>query len=224
MSVQVKDVRRFDQVRFRGPGSLKITQGDTESLTIHAPAYLVDDIESDVKDQVLHLGYVSPRVHPLQVHREIISYRLCMRDIRKVALTGSGRVLVPDLDNDAIKVEVSGSGQVVLENLTADRFEVSITGPGSVAIAGDVEEQIVRVSGAGSYSADRLVSDFADVRVSGAGEATVSVSDELLVAITGSGKVTYAGYPDVTKHISGSGKLIRKRRQKDNKRGEQHGN
>ena len=156
MSVEVREVHRFDRVRFRGPGSLKITQGDEESLRIHAPAYLIDDIVSEVDDKTLQLGYVSPKVHQLQVHREIISYQLCMKDVRRVTLAGSGRILIPDLDNDAIGINVTGSGQVVLENLTADRFEVSISGSGSVAVAGDVETQSVKTSGSGGYNAERL--------------------------------------------------------------------
>ena len=224
MSVQVRKVSRFDQVRFRGPGSLKITQGDVESLTVHAPEYLIGDIISEVKDNVLYLGYVSPRVHRLKVHREIISYQLSMKDFRHVTLTGSGKVLVPDLDNDVIGVSVTGSGQVSMENLTADRFKVSITGSGRVLVAGDVEMQSVNIRGSGRYRAERLVCDYADINVTGSGSADVSVSEDLHVAIRGSGNVSYAGNPEnVTRQISGSGKLTRRRRHQKREIGEDHG-
>lgn len=223
MTVELRDVARFDRVRFRGPGLLKITHDDQESLTVHAPAYLISDIASEVRNNTLNLGYVSPRVHRLAVHREIISYRLTMRDLRSLTLTGSGRIVVPDLDNDVIDVDVAGSGQVVMDNLTADRLDVIIRGSGSVMVAGDVEAQSLRLSGSGSYQAERLVSDFADVLVTGSGAAGVSVSDEFVVVINGSGTVTYSGYPEVIKQIRGSGKLVRRRRQpKQGKRGEEH--
>ncbi len=223
MTVELRDVARFDRVRFRGPGLLKISHDDTESLTVHAPAYLIGDIISEVRGNTLNLGYVSPRVHRLTVHREIISYRLTMRDLRGLTLTGSGRILVPDLDNDVIEVDVAGSGQVVMENLTADRLDVRLRGSGTLVVAGDVEAQSLKLSGSGQYQAERLVSDFADIIVSGSGAAGVAVSDELTVVIDGSGNVTYSGYPEVIKQIRGSGKLVRKRRQpKQGKRGEEH--
>ena len=222
MSVQVREVSRFDQVRFRGPGSLKIRQGDKDSLTIHAPAYLIDEIVSEVRETVLHLGYVSPKVHSLRVHQEIISYQLSMKDVRKIYVTGSGKVTVPDLDNDIVSVAVTGSGQLVMDNFTADRFYVDLAGSGSILVAGDVEVQSVNISAGGTYKAERLVSDFAEVMVSGSGSAAISVSDNLHVAISGSGNVSYAGYPELTKQITGSGKLTRSRPNKHQGIGEEY--
>ncbi|MCB1694092.1 MAG: DUF2807 domain-containing protein, partial [Pseudomonadales bacterium] len=81
-----------------------------------------------------------------------------------------------------------------------------------------------KVSGAGHYKADRLISDFAQVRLSGAGTADVSVSDDLDVVISGPGRVSYAGYPEIVKRITGSGKLVRRRRANRQPRsGEDHG-
>ena len=57
MPIEVRDVSRFDQVRFRGPGALKITQTNEESLTVHAPAYVIKHIISEVKDGVLYDTY-----------------------------------------------------------------------------------------------------------------------------------------------------------------------
>jgi hypothetical protein len=224
MSVEIRKVTRFDQVRFRGPGILKITQGDIEALTIHAPAYVMKHIQSEVKDSVLRLGYVPPKIISLKVHQEIISYDLCMKDVRKVTATGSGKVMIPDLDNDVVMVENIGSGLMVLEHLTADRLDVVISGSGTVKVAGDVEAQSSVMTGSGSYEAERLVSDFAHIKITGSGDASVSVSDDLNVVITGSGKISYGGYPDISKVISGSGKLMRRRRDKMKlNRGEEHG-
>ncbi|MFP6807373.1 MAG: DUF2807 domain-containing protein [Pseudomonadales bacterium] len=214
MSVEIREVSDFDQIRFRGPGICKIIQGDTESLNIHAPAYMMGEIESSVSDSVLHLGYVSPRVVSLRVQREIISYELYVKDISRMVVLGSGRIVVPDLDNDAVKVEINGSGQICLDNLTADKLVVEIKGSGRVKVAGDVEMQSLSISGSGRYEAQQLVSDFAQAKISGSGQADVSVSDDLSVIISGSGKISYGGYPDVSKVISGSGKVLRRRRDK----------
>lgn len=224
MSIEVRKVSRFDAVRFRGPGTLKITQTDRESLTVHAPAYVMDDIVSEVTDGVLNVGYRSPKVMRLRVLREVISYDLSMKDIRKIVVIGNGSVVVPDLDNDSVKLELNGSGKMNLEHLTADNLRTTIQGSGAVRIMGDVENQAVTINGSGRYDAEYLVSDFAQVTLNGSGDVGISVTDDLGVVINGSGRVTYSGFPDISKAISGSGSLTRRRRDKDRvNRGEDHG-
>ncbi|MBO6511973.1 MAG: DUF2807 domain-containing protein [Roseibium sp.] len=224
MSIEVRDVSRFDQVRFRGPGTLKISQAAEESLTIHAPGYVMGDVISDVRDGVLQVGYKSPKVTRLRVLREVISYDLHMKDIRKITVTGSGSVVVPDLDNDTVRIEINGSGKVNLDHVTADNLRTTIHGSGSVRVQGDVETQSVVVNGAGRYEAEYLVSDFAQLTLNGSGAMSVSVSEELNVVINGNGSILYGGFPDITRAISGSGTLSRRRRDKSRKnRGEENG-
>ncbi len=224
MSIEIRQISDFSQLQFRGPGICKITQGDAESLSIHAPEYMMRHIESVVQDSVLHLGYVSPRVVSLGVNKEVVSYKLCIKDLHQLQLRGSGRIIAPDLDNDSMAVELAGSGQILLNNLTADSLVVRINGSGRVQVAGDVETQSLIVSGSGRYDAEQLVSDYAQIKIAGSGSADVSVSDDMNVVISGSGKISYGGYPDVSKIISGSGKLVRRRREKQPiNRGEEHG-
>ena len=224
MSIELRSVSRFDRVRFIGPGTCKISQTDTEGLTVHAPAYVMQDVVSEVTEGVLTLGYRSPKITRLRVLREVISYDLSMKDIRKITVTGTGSVIVPDLDNDVIRIEINGSGKVNLEHLTADNLRTTIRGSGSVRIGGDVETQSVLLTGSGSYDAGHLVSDFAQLTLNGSGGIAVSVTDDLNVIINGSGVVTYSGFPDISKSISGSGSLVRRRGQKQKlNRGEDHG-
>ena len=224
MPIEVRDVSRFDQVRFRGPGTLKITQTNEESLTVHAPAYVIKHIISEVKDGVLYVGYKSPKVTPLRVLKEVISFDLRVKDIREISVTGSGAVIVPDLDNDTVCVEINGTGKVNLGHLTADNFRATIQGAGHIRAQGDVETQAIVVNGSGKVMSDHLVSDFARVILNGSGKVSMSVSDELNVVINGSGEVSYGGFPDITKAITGSGALTRRRRVKDRSTaGEDHG-
>ncbi|MBT3834608.1 MAG: hypothetical protein HOB98_03275 [Gammaproteobacteria bacterium] len=224
MPIEVRDVLRFDQVRFRGPGALKITQTNEESLRVHAPAYVIKHIISEVKDGVLYVGYKSPKVTPLRVLKEVISFDVGMKDIREISVTGSGAVIVPDLDNDTVRVEINGSGKVNLGHLTADNFRATIQGAGHIRVQGDVETQSIVVNGTGRVMSDHLVSDFAHVILNGSGKVSMTVSDELNVVINGSGEVSYGGFPDITKAITGSGALTRRRRVKDRSTaGEDHG-
>jgi len=207
------ELEPFSRVRFRGPGMLKVVQGDTEQLTIDAPAYVMDAVEVSAVERELRLGYQHPEVIRLAVHRESIAFTLTVRELEYLCCKGVGaNVLVPDLDTDRAGIRLAGQGHIMLEHLTADKLEVRIDGAGLVDVAGDVEQQSLDISGAGHYRASSLVSDFASIRVSGAGKADVSVSTELEVNILGAGQVTYEGYPEIYRTISGLGYLKRRRR------------
>lgn len=212
MTIEIREVDGFVFVELRGPGTLKITQGNSESLVVHAPEYMLGDIESSVRNERLMLGYRSPKVVTLKSRQEIISYHLTMTEIRGICHHGSGKIVAPDIDADHFSVLVTGSGLVAVAELTADVLESKITGAGRVIVAGDVESQYLNLSGSGSYVTRNLVSDFGSLRISGSGDANVSVSDQLDVVITGSGKVSYSGHPEIRKQIYGSGKISRIRR------------
>ena len=209
MATEERNIKGVDEVRFIGPGDLHVAQGDHELLTVHAPGYLIDHIQSEVVDGCLHLGYRNRAVPLLQAQRETFRFTLQLRDFHGITVCGSGEVTAPDLDNDYLRVTIDGSGNVRLSNLTADRLETVITGCGSVFVAGDVEEQDLTVAGSGAYDSTGLIGDFGRVKLTGSGRANVAVSDGLDVLITGSGVVNYAGSPTVTKQIYGSGKLGR---------------
>ena len=213
MPIEIRDVSRFDQIRFRGPGALKITQTNEESLTVDAPSYVMQHIISEVKDGVLSLGYKSPKVAPMVVFKEPISFHLSMNELLEIVVTGQGTVLVPDLDSDALRVQINGKGNVSLEHLTADNFKAIVHGAGWIWAEGDVEKQSIVVNGSGNIMMDRLISDFAHVSLNGPGNVAVLATDELNVHINGEGEVTYGGFPCITQTIKGRGALNRRRRQ-----------
>ena len=211
MTIEVREVSGFSKVRLRGPGILKVTQSDHESLTIQAPRYGISQLQSIVVDEELLLGYVSIGPASLQLYREVITYDLHVKDLCQLCLTGVGRAVLPDMDSDVLVLQVKGAGEIRVDHLTADRLEVLIDGRGRVSVSGDVEAQSVVVRDAGDYQAETMISDFASLNVTGPGRAAISVNDRLRVAITGHGTVSYAGFPEIVKLISGSGRLQRHR-------------
>ena len=163
MAIKVLQLDAFDRVRFRGPGVLKVVQTDgPQKLTVHAPAYVMEDIQAEVKDGQLRLGGVSPKIVNLKIRREIISYELKVSDIRELVHSGFGSVSLPDFDVDSLKLKLTGLGRIHAEHLTADDLEVVISGAGKVQVGGDVEMQRLIISGAGTYDAVRLISDIAE--------------------------------------------------------------
>jgi hypothetical protein len=209
VTIEVRQVSGFDRVRLQGPGILKIRQSNKASLTVHAPRYAIKGLQSRVVSGELLLGLLSTPVVSLQLHREVISYDLQVKDLSRLQLTGVARAIVPDLDTDSLTLVVGGSARIRVEKLTADHLDVRINNRGQVSVSGDVEAQSVRVSSQGDYQAGQLISDFAELSVADQGQAIITVNEALNVAIAGNGSVTYVGYPDVQQVISGPGRLQR---------------
>ena len=143
-------------------------------------------LTSEVEDSVLRLGR-KPRT--TVTTRYLIRYRVTLKDLTSLQLSGSGGVSAEGLQVNALRVEISGSG--------------------TMNLAGSADEERIAMSGSGRYDAAGLSSRSVEVDISGSGTAAVAVSEQLRVDISGSGTVTYSGDPRIDQSVSGSGRLIK---------------
>ncbi len=215
----------FDQVSFRGPGTLRIVQGETETLHIEAPDDVLSRVSVACGDGELRLGYRSASIVSLRAHHVSVACTLEVRELKSLNCQGvNARIELIDLDTDQFALCLTGQGSIVVQRLTADTVDTQINGAGSVRIEGDVEQQHLSINGAGKYAAGKLVSDFAAIRINGAGMADVSVSAALDVLIRGAGQVSYAGYPELRREIAGAGRVWQRRpERRRSATGEDHG-
>jgi hypothetical protein len=180
-------VSGFSAVDLSGTGQVTIRRAGTESLTIQAEDNILPLLTSDVRNGTLELGHKRMRsIRPT----EPIMYRITVKDLDAVAVSGSGSMSVTGLATRRLKVDLSGSGEITA--------------------AGSADSQKIDVSGSGKYRAGGLPSTAVDADISGSGEVDVRVSDTLHASISGSGTLTYTGDPRVSQDVSGSGKVIKR--------------
>ena len=199
-----RNVGGFSEVALRGSGELMISQGNTESLTVEADDNILPRIATVVEGNKLSIGMergisVSPS--------KTIRYTLMVRDLSNVELSGSGTIRAGNVRSGEFQVRLSGSGEIRIDGLSASSLRSQISGSGNIEIRGKVDQQEVRISGSGDYSASELQSESTSVTTSGSGDAKVWAEKELSVRISGSGDVDYHGNPSVNKHVSGSGNV-----------------
>lgn len=199
-----RDVRDFQEVELQGIGTLRITQGDTESLSIEAEPRLLRRIETTVKNGRLT---IRPS-RPIRTREEIV-YNLTLRQLTALDVSGAGRAEAAQITSDRIHLGLSGAGTILLGALTATTLDVAVSGNGVCTLAGMVDSQTVVLGGASRYEAADLASTVASVVVQGAAKATVRVSGTLNVQISGAGQVDYIGDPVVTQQIAGVGRLTK---------------
>jgi len=202
VKTESRDVHAFDRVALSGVGTLTITQGSTEALTIQAEDNLLPRLRSDVEGGTLRLG-ARTSIQPTKP----IRYDLTLKQLSDLEVSGAGTAEAPEVRSDQLALRVSGVGSVHVGRVTANALTVDISGSGEVTASGEVPHQTVTISGTGDYEGANLASQQATVTVSGAGSCAVRVSDHLSARVNGVGDVTYTGSPTVDQRVSGAGHI-----------------
>jgi hypothetical protein len=181
-------------------GDLTITEGEP-SLTIHAPAGILDRLTSDVSNGVLVLGRRAGFV-PFGFGE--IRYELTVESLESIEIKGSGDV-DSTISGDELAIIIQGSGDVTVTGVDADEVDLRIEGAGDIELSGDADSIAVEIDGSGDIDTDSLEVRDAVVSISGSGEVDLHVTDTLDVEISGSGTVNHRGGATVESDISGSG-------------------
>jgi hypothetical protein len=203
---ETREVSNFDRVELKSIGELVITQGESESLTVEAESNIARRVNTDVWGGTLTIEFTSGILGDV-IPSEPIRYDLTVKDLSGIKLSGAGRIYSANITTSNIDLDVSGVGDVIIDNLEAEDLEASLTGAGTIDLAGKVDDQGVRLSSVGNYSAGGLETTHTRIDLTGAGTATLWVTEALDVKISGVGSVDYYGNPVVTQDISGLGRL-----------------
>lgn len=214
-----KHVSGFTEIKIAGPFDVQITQGNTESLTMYAPAEIVDRIVTEVSGGVLkiqnkHDNWSSGekswwsekswwRRHPGK-----IKVYVTVKNLNWISISGSGHAKFEEgIASNSLKLRVRGSGNITgkvqVKSLTS-----SVSGSGDITLSGTAENSIIKVTGSGNFKARDLVTVSSAAHVSGSGNAEINASDKLNAAISGSGGVRYIGeVKSINTKKSGSGSI-----------------
>ncbi len=107
------------------------------------------------------------------------------------------------------RVAIEGSGEVVLEDLNQDRLRVAISGSGSAHASGKVDDLAVDIAGSGDAALEKLAASSATVSIAGSGSADITPADSADISIAGSGDVRLHSRPKhVNSRVAGSGSVI----------------
>ena len=217
MKKEMRSIESFDKIIFKDFGTLVLTQGEQESLTIEADEDLLPELISDVRNGTLVLGMDEDWLNRIgkvissvlnNRDRKVI-YHLTFVDLNQVKISGSCDLTCDSLEADEVKLQVSGRGNMAFDHLDCNSLELNISGRGEFTAAGRVDQQKIKISGSGEVTAPNLESQSVKIVISGQGNATVRVQNNLDITISGLGQVDYYGRPKLRQVISGLGKSKR---------------
>jgi len=205
LTTETREVSGFHEVSMSTFGEVRITQGDTESLTVEAPSNFLRYLETYVENGVL---YISMRRGFLGGPANRVIFTLTVKDLDGLSLSGAGTIKVMDgLQCTNLNINLSGAGSIEVDNLAAESVNANLSSAGAIIIAGKVDSQSVNLSGVGGFEAGDLESKSTLVNLTGAGGAVVWATEELDVTVSGVGSINYYGDPRVTQNVTGLGSV-----------------
>jgi hypothetical protein len=106
-------------------------------------------------------------------------------------------------------VTVNGGGKLVLDNLQQDALTIAIHGSGSVRANGSSDTLNVQIMGSGDAELAQLAVHSSKIFIAGSGDADIAPSDDADVFIAGSGDVRLHTHPKrLSSRVAGSGQII----------------
>jgi hypothetical protein len=208
---QDRHLSGFRAISESGSFDIYITQGNTESVKVEAPANIIDKIITEVNGDVLKIHEKNEHFNWGSIfsgnHKKIAVY-ITVKNIRAISLSGSGDAFFKDgLTADRLELKTSGSGDM-LGRVNVKTLETGISGSGDIKLSGSAETSTISTNGSGDFSGRDLVTVTTMVRISGSGDASVNATEKLDARVSGSGDIRYTGgAKQVSSHSSGSGDI-----------------
>jgi hypothetical protein len=182
-ATQIREVEPFQGVSLSGSGSVDISVGTPQSVSVKFDDNLIEDVVTRVDSGVL-------KIHVEDSYSSSVGLQI--------------KVVTESLD----KIRVSGAGAVTAKDIESGNLSAHISGVGKISLTGEADTLAVKISGAGKLDAEDLKTKTAGVSISGVGKANIHSTQSVNAAISGAGKVNiYGNPPEVKKQVSGVGKV-----------------
>ena len=172
-----------DTVEIAVPATVRYRGGDGDEVIVRGP--------SDVIAQVAIDGSRIRLDCRIQARLREIEVILPGRKFSRVALSGSGRLIMENVNQPELAVRVSGSGDIRAQG-KVDHITVTIAGAGRARLADLATQQLtVKVSGSGNVEA--APTEIADIDLSGSGNVRLLTHPaQVRSHVSGSGRITQA--------------------------------
>lgn len=199
---QNRTVSGFKGLSVSGGFAVELTQGSKEGVRIEAQENLLNSIQTEVKNGVLHI-FTSDNI---STNKGLKAY-VTVRELNSVDISGGVKVTgTSTFKTDAFDLDMSGGSKVQLA-LNAKRLKVDMSGGSKVILTGRADEVVMDMSGASNVDASELEAKRVRVEASGASKVQVYAKETLNVNASGATKVGYKGNPSVTSSVSAAAKI-----------------
>jgi hypothetical protein len=205
-----REVPSFSEISLRISGKVHLEQGNRQSVRIEAEPSTLEEIITEVKGRTLIIRFKSTSLFRRTFNPGRVDIYITVPEVDALSVSGSGDIEAESkIEARILDLAVSGSGNILLENLDAERVKAAISGSGDILIGGGgtADELNVAVSGSGNVKAENFEVGNAEVKISGSGSCMVNATELLRARVAGSGNVLYHGNPQIDASVAGSGRV-----------------
>lgn len=196
----------FKSLAIEVPGQVEIVQGSFEGVSIETDDNIAPLIETVVERDELKIRLFK---RSTALKPTLLKITVNVRNLEKVAISGSGKLMIDKLQTPSLETHISGSGDMRIAALTADALAISISGSGDFSASGRADSVRASIAGSGDLKLANLAAKAVKISIAGSGNAKVWASQTLDVSVAGSGDVDYYGDAAVTQSVAGSGRIKR---------------
>lgn len=208
---EIREVPVFTDISLRVPASLHVRQGDIQKVEVEATRTALDELITEVNGRALVIRFPTRQLLNRNFDPGKINIYVTVPEINALMLTGSGDILAEDaLTTRIMDLNVSGSGSIILNQLNADKVKAVISGSGDIVLKDgkEADEFNATISGSGNIKAASYEAREVSIRILGSGNSYIYSDGNIQVKIVGSGSVYYSGNPNIDSSIAGSGKVV----------------
>ncbi len=203
---QDRETPSFSAVEVECSADVYLRQGDQEAIKVRADENLLDMIETEVRNDVLHIDIDGN----IRNYDELKVY-VTVKNLNGITINGSGDVESENkLSGMDFEIRVNGSGDVDLD-LDVKNLTTRINGSGDVEFSGVQGALNLNINGSGDVDAGDLRLTDCEISVRGSGDIRLSGSaDKVYIDQSASGDINLYGLEsgDVEVSASGSGDVV----------------
>ncbi len=178
-----KTFAAFDEVSINGAFDIEILRAPGFKVTIKADQKALEFINADVSNQKLKVSMKK-------------DYNL--EGVIKIIIT------LPALN----KVEFTGAGNIVISDVAGKKLElISENSAGDFILSGKTDDLKLKMDGAVSIDAGKLLTQNVDIDAEGAVSVKVNAQKNLIVKAAGASTIRYSGEPLIKQQLSGASSL-----------------
>ncbi|WBO84363.1 head GIN domain-containing protein [Hymenobacter yonginensis] len=207
---EIRSVAAFTRLGVANSAKIVLRQGSPQRVEVEATTADLARIETVVEGGRLRIStkQQNGRMWSGDNLEGPVTVYVTMTDVAELSVSGSGQIKAEEaVKADRLSLAVSGSGRILLPRLTASELKSAVSGSGEIQVAGTCPRHEARISGSGNVLATELRTEASTIGISGSGNGRLYASRTLEASIAGSGNVYVRGGANVSSKIAGSGRV-----------------
>lgn len=202
---EVRDLKGFSNIEAGSASNVYISFGDQWHVEIEADDNVMDEIETEVRNETLSIG-MSGSVRT--IGRITFNVYVTLPELNTLKASGAADIIFEDpVKQQKISLKASGASNIKL-TVDVDALEIVTSGASDIDIEGFAHYAEVTASGASDIKGARFECVVADVKLSGASDMRAVITEKITGSLSGASDLRIIGNPEVRVSSSGASSVI----------------